>query len=159
VADIVHQTQAAAEGVQAGDVRKVTFLGAEFATAEKIGLMPLMRFAAAAKAGLDSDDMDGLAALYTLIQDCIDPADWPRFERHATDTKAEADDLMKVVQTVIEALAARPTQRPADSSAGPPSTSAPSKGISSTPGRRVPAEAAEMVPVADLMEHRARLTG
>lgn len=129
-----HHVQAAAEGVQiVGDGRKVEFLGSDYRMAEKIGLMPLMRFAHVSSKGLDSDDMEGLAAMYTMIQDCIDPADWKRFEADAIEKKAEAEDLFGVVKRVIEILSARPTQRPADSSAGPQPTSVNSKASSSSP--------------------------
>lgn len=162
--DATHQIQAAAEGVElVDDGRRFTFMGEQFRMADRIGLMPLMKFAMAAKNGLDSDDMEGLAALYTLIRDCVDttcpqrpvmedgqpkvdehgqpvtedagPSEWDRFEAHATTMKADGDDFMKVVQDVIEALTARPTQRPAGSSAGPSATSASSKAIRSAPGR------------------------
>lgn len=53
------------------EVRRVEFLGKEFAIASKIGLMPLMRFAHAAKSGLDSDDMEGMAAMYDMLRQCI----------------------------------------------------------------------------------------
>lgn len=126
--------QAAAEGVQiVGDGRKVEFLGSDYLMAEKIGLMPLMRFAHVSSKGLDSGDMEGLAAMYTMIQDCIDPADWKRFEADAIEKKAEAEDLFDVVKRVIEILSARPTQRPAESSAGPRLTSENSKASSSSP--------------------------
>jgi hypothetical protein len=99
-------------------VRKVEFMGSTFRMADSIGLMPLLKFAHASSRGLDSMDMAGLAALYSMIQDSIHADEWPRFEQHAIDTKAEAEDLMKLVQKVIEALAARPTSPPGSSSAG-----------------------------------------
>ena len=124
-----HSVQAAVEGVPlpaegeiVGDGRKVEFLGATFRMADRIGLMPLLRFAHASSKGLDSTDMEGLVALYDMIHDCIDVEEWDRFQRHAIDTKAEADDLMAMVQKVIETLTARPTTRPGDSSAGPRTT-------------------------------------
>lgn len=146
--------QAAVEGVDyPDDPSKVEFKGEYFAMAESIGLMPLLRFAHASSQGLDSDDLEGLAAMYELISDCIDqtvptemrvdPSDgvkkempagqseWQRFVRHSVKTKADADDLMKLVQRVIERLAARPTKRPGDSSAGPQTTSVNSKDSSS----------------------------
>lgn len=201
MAETTHDIQARAEGVDiVGDGRKVTLLGAEFRMADRIGLMPLMRFAQSAKTGMDADDMEGLAAMYTLIRDCIDThrpqrpvldehgqplirdgapvteddgrSEWDRFEDHAIATKADADDLMKVVQDVIEALTARPSQRPADSSAGPQITSAPSKVTSSSPERSAtvlafrnapdPAEVAELVSIDEIVKGRSgpvRLTG
>jgi len=125
--------QAAVEGVEIVDRRKVEFMGSTFRMADSIGLMPLLKFAHASSRGLDSTDMAGLAALYSMIQDCIAADEWPRFEQHAIDTKAEADDLMTLVRKVIETLSARPTLPPGDSSAGRPTTSENSKDSSSSP--------------------------
>lgn len=74
------------------DVRRVEFLGKEFAIADKIGLMPLMRFAHAAKSGLDSDDMEGLAALYDVLRQCIADESVFVFQNRKI-TRAEANDL------------------------------------------------------------------
>ncbi len=101
---------------------EVEFGGERFATADKIGLMPLMRFAKVAKAGADAQDMDGLAALYDLLQQCIDPADWARFEAAADRAHAEGDELMAVIGKVFESLSERPTRQPSDSSAGQQTT-------------------------------------
>ena len=104
------------------EVRKVTFNGAEFAVATKIGLMPLMRFAKIAKAGVDSADQDGLAAMYDLLQQCIADEDWYAFEAHADKTRADDEELMQVIKDVMAILSERPTSRPSDSSAGPQQT-------------------------------------
>lgn len=154
----VHELQARAEGVDiVGGAQKVTMLGEDYRIAERVGLMPLMRFAMTAKAGANADDMEGLAAMYTLIRDCIDPTEWDRFQADAIDKKAEADDLMKVVQDVIQTLSARPTQRPADSSAGPQTTSESSKASSpSMPaGRTAPEGAGELVSITELLAARS----
>jgi hypothetical protein len=114
-----HEVQAAAEGVEiVGDGRKVSLLGAEFRMADKIGLMPLLKLAHAGKQGVDVADDAGMVAMYEVIRDCIDATEWDRFQNHATETKAEAEDLMNVVTDVIQALSARPTGSPSSSSAG-----------------------------------------
>ncbi|MCX5066665.1 hypothetical protein OOJ91_12325 [Micromonospora lupini] len=154
----VHELQARSEGVEiVGGAQKVTMLGEEYRIADKVGLMPLMRFAMTAKAGADADDMEGLAAMYTLIRDCIDPGEWSRFENDAIEKKAEAPELMQVVQDVIQTLSARPTQRPADSSAGPQTTSENSKESSSSmpEGRTPPEGAGELVSITALLEARS----
>lgn len=145
----IHEIQAVAEGVDiVGGGHKVTMLGRDFRIAEKVGLMPLMKFAMAAKGGADTDDMESLAAMYEMLRDCIDPNEWQAFERHATDAKAEAEDLLKVVTDTISVLSARPTRRPTVSSDGPPTTSPTSKDTSSA---RVPDGLDEMVSVTDLL--------
>jgi len=99
----------------------VEFMGAEFAIADKVGLMPLLKFAHAAKSGLDSADVDGMAAMYDLLQQCIADDAWAEFEAHAMKTRASDEELMAVVQKVISTLSARPTKQPSDSSDGPQS--------------------------------------
>jgi hypothetical protein len=67
----IHELQARAEGVEVvGDY--VEMLGRKFRIANRIGLMPLMRFAMLSKQGVQADDVEGLAAMYALIRDCID---------------------------------------------------------------------------------------
>lgn len=123
----------------------VEFEGERFETAERIGLMPMMRFAKVAKAGVDSDDMAGLAALYDLLEQCISdrqvktdkdgkpigPTEWQRFQDHADKVRADGEQLMKVVAEVFEVLSERPTSRPSDSSVGPSTTGPSSTGDSS----------------------------
>ena len=101
---------------------EIEFAGAQFAVADKIGLMPLMRFAKVAKAGADANDMDSLAALYDILEQCIAPADWHRFEAAADESRADGGALMGVVGKVFEVLSERPTSLPSDSSGGQTST-------------------------------------
>lgn len=110
----------------------VDFAGESFRTADRIGVMPLMRFAKVAQAGVDANEMAGLAAMYDLLEQCIDPADWLRFQAHADKVRADGDELMAVVKAVIEALSDRPTSRPSDSSDGPSTTSTSSLADSSS---------------------------
>lgn len=128
-----------------------------FTVAESIGLMPLLRFANAAKAGMDSDDLEGMAALYTMIQDCIEPDEWDTFVTYAISIKAEDDDLMQVVSGAMEVISARKARQRGSSSGTSPSTSAKSKANSSrrasdTPtGPHRPPELDGLMPVADLV--------
>lgn len=145
--------QAAVEGVVLAE--RVEFFGEHFHVADRVGLMPLMKFAHAASNGLDSDDMEGLAACYAMVRDCIHPDDWPRFERKAIDERAEADDIFGVVQKVTEIITARPTSRPSDSSAGPlptsPSSSAVSRSAVLPPPAHPIEDADELVSVEQLL--------
>lgn len=133
-----HDVQAAAEGVTlpaaagtdvdvVGGALRVEFMGEKFRVAEKLGAMPLLQYANAAREGLDSDSMEGLAAMYAMIRDCIADDEWKRFERHATSTRADQAELLNVVTDVVAILTARPTVPPGDSSPGRPATSANSK--------------------------------
>lgn len=131
----------------------VECMGERYLIGDKVGLMPLMRFASASKAGIDSNEMEGLVAMYDMLRDCIHADDWDRFERDMTAKRAEGDDLMPVVGRVIEMLTARPTKRASDSSPGPSSTPGPSTAGSSPqvpPVRRIPVGADDLIPVSDL---------
>lgn len=125
------------------DPRTIEYAGERFALADRIGLMPLMRFAHLAKSGVDSDDMEGLDAMYALLKQCFTDEAWGDFERAAERQRADGEELMGVVKQAIEAIAARPTGRPSDSSGGPESTSESSAGDSSSP-------------VVDQLERRGR---
>ena len=156
--------------------RSVELKGKRFRIADKIGAMPLLKFSMFAD--MDIQDPRALAAMYTLLRDCIDagsPAcgtceqcnpepcgqcrgcnpvdgraascwqntanetackqfkrgDWAAFEEHAMESKADADELMNVVTSVMELISGRPTEPPATSSSGPRGTSGRSTGSSS----------------------------
>jgi hypothetical protein len=109
----------------------ITFEGESFIVADRLGLMPLLRFAHLAKKGVDSDDMDGLVAIYDLLYSVIadtEPdengqTEWTRFQDLATEKRATGDDLMGVVSEAIELITSNPSARPSVSSDGPPTTS------------------------------------
>lgn len=137
-ADAPESVQGAIEGVADPRDMRVEFAGEWFRIADKVGLMPLMRFAHAAAEELDTADMEALAAIYDMLRDCIhpgspcdcgqpgdhvpgchyDPGDWRKFERHAVKVKADAEDMLPVVQQVISKVSARPTGGPSGSSDG-----------------------------------------
>lgn len=129
-----------------------------FRIAPSIGLMPLLRFAHAAKAGMDSTDLEGMAALYDMIADCVHPDDWTEFMSYATLTKAEDEDLMEFVGTAMEIITARPRKPRGNSSGTSPRTSARSRGDSSRQaldipaGAITPAELDGLMPVADMVK-------
>lgn len=129
-----------------------------FRIAHSVGLMPLLKFAHAAKVGLDSEDLEGMAALYTMIRDCVHPDDWETFQEYATECKADDEDLMGFVSAAMEIISARPRKRGGSSSATSPNTPVKSRASSSLPGSvippgaRVPEEAAGLMPVSGLVK-------
>jgi hypothetical protein len=147
--------------------RTVEFMGERFRVADKIGLMPLLKFSA--HADMSTADPGAMAAMYSMIKDCIhpgtpgcgtcekcapercgecracqraedgadpdaspctvnapderscqdfDPGDWSRFEHHAIDTKADAEELLDVIAATVELISGRPTEQPSPSSGG-----------------------------------------
>ena len=144
--------------------RTVELKGHRFRIADRVGLMPLLKFSA--YADMDVQDPRALGAMYAMLRDCIhpgtpgcgecgaclrsaelnpggarsrvqdiDPGDWRAFEDWAMESKAEADDLMDVITKAIELVAGRPTPQPGPSSPGRRNTSGISTARSS--GRRV----------------------
>lgn len=170
----IHEVQAAAEGVVVlDDANSVEFNGERFRLADNIGLMPLLVFANSAKQGLDSDDMEGLVAMYVMVRDCVDqskaqqvddegsplfdesgapvwdgPSEWDRFEAHAITTKAQGEDLMDFIKAAMSVISARPRKPRGTSSDSSRPTSENSKAASSSPG--TPAGAEGLVAVRDL---------
>lgn len=148
-----HDIQAQAEGV-VEDFDTIEFCGQKFRLAERVSLMPLLAFANASKKGLDSDDMEGLAAMYSMIRSVIhrpalydehgarqvdesgrplrDETEWRRFESLAEDEMVEGEDIMAVVNQAISVMSARPRQRRELSSGSSPQTSEKSKADSSS---------------------------
>lgn len=150
-----HQVQADVEGAAVvpevvGGAAKIEFMGNQYRMAESIGMMPMLKFAHVSSRGVDSNDLEGMAALYSMIRDCIDPDEWARFEQDAIDKKADGDDLLAVVSKVIETVSARPTRPPKGSPNGRRSTSANSKASSPLPAMRPGDE--DLIPVGSLLD-------
>lgn len=122
----------------------VPFQGVEFHIAERVGLMPMMRYAAFSKRQLQliasgkeptgEDEIESLTATYELLEQCLHPLDWARFQEHASVVGADMDELMKFVGTVMATVAQRPTGRSSDSSDGPRVIEPSSTVVSSSPG-------------------------
>lgn len=165
-----HEAQAAAEGVVIEEGDFLEFFGQRFRLADKIGLAPLIRFGHAANRGLDSEDMEGLAAMYSMIRGVIhrpplfgedgqqqvdengkrlrDETEWNRFMELAEDECAEGEEIMDFVNRAMAVMSARPRKPREISSGGSRPTSANSRGDSSSPVTNP--QAAGLVPVSEL---------
>jgi len=110
--------------------RTVELLGKRFKVAAKVGLLPLLKFSAFSN--MDVQDSRALGAMYSMLKDCIHADEWRAFEDHATDSKADADELLDVISKAIEQIAGRPTEPPAASSRGSRAISGGSTGSSSS---------------------------
>jgi hypothetical protein len=100
----------------------VQFLGESFELRPKVSEYALLKFARAAAAGEDGDTMEGMASMLRLLEKCIVPADWRRFDRLADEKDATAEQIMDVIKAAFEQVAERPTALPSDSSDGQIST-------------------------------------
>lgn len=106
------------------------FYGETFTVKDRVGVMPLLMFAAVAKTGVDSAEMEAFAAMHALITACIVTEDVPRFEKSATDNDVETEQLMEVCKVLYSAVTGRPTTRPSDSADGSSTTTENSKALS-----------------------------
>ena len=139
--------QAASDIELAGQVitpgETVSLAGRPFRVAEKVGLMPLLKFSHAAN--LSTSDERAYVAMYQILRDVIkaadppcgtcegctdtdgraptirdctvaDRGDWELFEEWAVDCKADADELLDVVSEAIKVISARPTESRSGSS-------------------------------------------
>lgn len=109
-----------------------TLCGEKFTVATEISVVPLGMFAKAAKSGLDTAEMDGLAAMIDMISQCVVDDDVDRFLAVASKNRVDAELLLKIVQAVMEAQTAFPTVQPSDSSDGESTTGPSSKVLSSS---------------------------
>jgi hypothetical protein len=129
----------------------IEFHGQRFAVREHVSLLPMMKFATIAKrqaqqqrtrpdpAEQGRQEMEALAALYELLQQCIAPEEFDAFYEHALTVGAEQTDLMGVVRDSVAASAAgRPTRRSSPSPGGPQTTAPSSAAGSSSPAWSVP---------------------
>jgi len=196
----MHTIQQTEEGVAqddpAADPNMVLFKvrgsndpGRYFRMSDRIGLMPLLRFAHSARGGVDSTDPKALIALYDMIADCIDqnrpqrlainpetgqgyldpntgqpamedagPSQWDDFQDYATAEKADDEDLMEMVGTVIEKISARSKAQRGSSPGGQAPTSTNSKDVSPSQatapatGGRVPEGMEGLVSVSSLVQ-------
>ena len=108
----------------------VNLLGRDFTVADRVGLMALLRFAHFAKNGASTDDMDALAAIYDVLQQCVADEEWDAFQQHAMDVRASTEELLDSVKEAMSVISARPTESPSDSSDGRTSTGTDSSGSS-----------------------------
>lgn len=102
-----------------------------------VPLLALMKLAALAKRGVDSEDLEGLATLYELLRSAIADDAWPAFEAHANTISATGEELMYLVRDAVQAKAARPTQPPPGSPDGRSTTAPSSAGDSSSAGSSI----------------------
>ncbi len=95
-----------------------TLQGEEFTVAPTPNVIAMGRFAKAARAGANTDDMESLATLVETIASCVVADDENRFLDCASKHRVDPELLMKIVAAVLEAQSGRPTVAPSDSSDG-----------------------------------------
>lgn len=99
--------------------KTIEFYDETFTLADEVSEIALMEFAEAASDGVDGDTMEGLAAMWRLVKECVAPADLKRFRTVARKNRAGSADLVQVIEATFTEVAERPTSRPSVSSDGP----------------------------------------
>lgn len=90
------------------------------------------KFARAATSGLDTADMEGLAAMLDMLEGIVVDEDQPRLVNLSKRIGLDGEKLMEIIQAVIEAKTGRPTVQPSGSPAGLSTTGVSSKAPSSS---------------------------
>lgn len=108
--------------------------GHTFTIAPEINIIALGRFARAARAGANTDDMEGLASLIDTVASVVIPEDENRFLDVASKHRVDADLLLKIVAAVMEAQSGTPIEPSSDSSGGRSTTGPNSRALSSSEG-------------------------
>jgi hypothetical protein len=76
---------------------------------EKIGAMAMFKWSAASE--LSSEDPRALGAIYALLKSLIHKEDWRAFEEKALDEDFEAEELLDVITSALEAISGRPNKQ------------------------------------------------
>lgn len=92
----------------------------------------LMDFAEEA-GGIDEDSPEVMTFIKRQMRLAIHPEDFDAFWSLALENGQDSEDLMRVMKTVVESAAKRPTPLPSDSSAGQARTVVTSPDVSSLP--------------------------
>lgn len=100
----------------------IDFFGEQFRLRETVSQYALLKFARAARDGQDSGSPAGLAAMMDLLEKCIHPEDWKRFDEVADANDATGEQIQAVIQAAFTQEADRPIGLSSDSSDGQPST-------------------------------------
>lgn len=82
--------------------------------------------------GLKETDPRSITSVKELMRRIVHPDDFVEFWRLAVAHKQTSDKLAGLFNSILEAVADRPTERPSSSSSGPPATAPSSGGGSSS---------------------------
>jgi len=74
-----------------------------------------------------------MGAVSTMLRSLVHPEDFAEFWSTAKANRQRVEDLTALAEALIESVTDRPTERPSDSSDGPPSTDENSPAVSFSP--------------------------
>jgi hypothetical protein len=107
------------------------FFGETFDAPERFNVRLLTRLGTLAQRGVDTDDMEGMAHIDRMVDQCVRAEDAQRFDDLCDREMPTFEELMGFCMEVIAEITERPTERPSDSSDGPATMSDTSAGDSS----------------------------
>lgn len=108
------------------------FFGETFETPDRFNMRLFTRFGSLAKRGVDSEDIEGVAMIDALIDQCLRAEDVDRFDEVCDRERPDFEELMAFVMEVVAEVTNRPTKRPSVSSDGPTLTTDSLQGDSSS---------------------------
>jgi hypothetical protein len=155
-----------AEGVDSDDPAQwppgsyIEDAGARFRVAAEVGFWPLAEFAKIAHQGVDSEQMEGIVAIFDLARDLIDERDFRRFGEHVSIRKYKGDKVLALVSEAMGVVTATPSESPSASPGGAASISPSSNGISTPRASSLPTGPVplEQIPEEDQERYMASLS-
>jgi len=108
---------------EAPEEQSFGYFGTEVRVNPDFGELDLADFMEAA-ADLDEDSVDSLSLLKNTMRGAVHAEDFDTFWATAKRNRQGIADLLPILYAVVEAVSARPTERPSDSSGGPRPTRA-----------------------------------
>lgn len=118
--------------VKPKEVDSFGWFGTEIRVHPSLTDIVLMDFAEKAQA-IDENSPEVMGFIKMQMRVVIAPEDFDAFWQAALDNGQDSGDLMRVMKTIVETKAERPTQLPSDSSAGHARTVTTSPDVSSWP--------------------------
>ncbi len=109
-----------------------TLCGVQFAASADVDAVAVLEYGEVAAQGVEAEDVAGMAAILALLRSAVEESEWPRFRATVRKHRPSVEVLMELATAVVQRETGRPTQRPADSSAGPSTTGETSKAPSSS---------------------------
>lgn len=85
-----------------------------------ISLMDLSEFARLAAEGFDDGSPEGIGILADIYRTLLGAQEYGRFRRHCREHGTDGRLLLEIIGGIIAEAGDRPTERPSDSSDGPP---------------------------------------
>lgn len=108
----------------------ISFRGQVFTLAETSNPGVLMEYASKLNNGVHPESLEGLGALWDVIETNVSAEDWPRMRQVIRNERVGGDELLELTSRILQVFADRPTGRPSGFSDGRENTEVRSEGDS-----------------------------